>query len=380
MPTTASRTASFTPQIIGASEVYMQNKVNDLFFEGNPYLYLLKKKGRIKSGMWNVKHVIPMRQTPSDLPVTYADLDTIDFVRPDGPEAAEFTYGQYVLGIPWSEVQEADNFGPGQNVNVLQGYIDQKIDTAMKEWNYDLIHGNSQDALKFVGLEQGVAPYNHATAYDADNFSFATRRAAARQAVNTYGGILRAVNAGTGWENVSVSLDESYNDAPQYAAGDSTFRFGTNQVKSPALKALDRVIMACSWHESRPDCILSTHQPFLDYCNAYSQTIQYVKTGAAQQDADLGLPHVMHGGCMWGIDVDAASSGLIGDATAGGDAVYVLTMSTWNLLMQTGWNFELRKWLDVPQQMARVSALKARGFHYTDDPRKNGVLHGYNQA
>lgn len=376
---TATRTSTFTPRIAGATEQYIKDTVQDVVFNANVYMWLLKMKSRIEVGKWGHTHVVNMRQNKGAAPETGRHLDPVTFSIPDGPQSAKFEYGEYRKGISYSKSEAADNGGSSQQVDLIQERIDAEVLTFAEAVNYDLIHGNSSDSLKVLGLMQAVYPKDHIT-QGTTNAHVATR-VQMRQANNSYGDITRVASAGTGWENVSVNLDAS--DASSWTnQTDNIFALnGTNQAKSAALKALDNVFQyGCTYGKTKPNCILSTPRPWLDYQHSVVSTVRYA--GGTTDGADLGIPYIMHLGAMWGVDEQLAQLGTVGDADAvGGDIVMLLNMDFWHLKVEEGFYFDpSREWTQFPNQVADGTILLFRAFHECHNPRYQGVMFNYGAA
>jgi len=376
---TATRASSFTPRYVGATENYIKDQIQDLVFNANVYMWLLKMKDRVKVGNWGHTDVVGLRQTRTAAAQTGRHLDTVTFSVPDGPQAAKFEYGEYRKGIAYSKSEQADNGGSGKQVDLIQERIDAELLTFAEQINTDLIQGNASDSLKMLGLMQALTPEDHITV----NAELATR-AQMRQAATTYGDITRVASAGTGWENVSVALDTTANNtgAAWTANVDHVFGIKANNEKTKSLKALDNVMQyGCTYGKIKPNVILSTPRPWLDYQHAFSQLVRFVG-GDAKNEADLGVKYIMHNGCMWGVEEQLASTGLFADATtAGADMLAVLNTDFWNLKIEEGWYFDTsRDWSQFPDQVADGTILLFRGFHECINPRYNGILFNYGVA
>lgn len=376
---TATRTSTFTPRIAGATEQYIKDTVQDVVFNANVYMWLLKMKSRIEVGKWGHTHVVNMRQNKGAAPETGRHLDPVTFSIPDGPQSAKFEYGEYRKGISYSKSEAADNGGSSQQVDLIQERIDAEVLTFAEAVNYDLIHGNASDSLKVLGLMQALHPKTQITA-SASNAT----RVQMRQANNSYGDITRVASAGTGWENVSVDLDQSINAAltPAWTGTDNVFGLsGTNNAKSGSLKALDNVFQyGCTYGKTKPNCILSTPRPWLDYQNAVVQTVRYA--GGGTDGADLGIPYIMHLGAMWGVEEQMAALGTVGDATtAAADMIAVLNTDFWHLKVEEGFYFDpSREWTQFPNQVADGTILLFRAFHECHNPRYQGLMFNYGVA
>lgn len=369
---TATRASSFTPRYVGATEQYVKDQVQDLVFNANVYMWLLKQKGRVEVGKYGHTHVVGLRQTKTAAPETGRHLDPVTFSVPDGPQAAKFEYGEYRKGIAYSLSEQADNGGSTQQVDLVQERIDAELLTFAEAINYDLIQGNASDSLRMLGLMQAVYPKTHTGVADT------CVRSAMRNADNPYGDITRT--GSTGWENVAVSLATGANSGWTTSV-DHIFQLsGTNNAKSRSLKALDNVMQyGCTYGKIKPDCILSTPRPWLDYQHSVAQVVRYV---GGTGEGDLGIPYIMHNGAMWGVEEQLASTGTIGSATtASADMLMVLNTQFIKLCVEEGWYFDTsRDWSQFPNQVAEGTILLFRGFHECHNPRYQGVLFNYGVA
>ena len=369
---TATRTSTFTPQKVGAVERYIKDEVQDLVFTQNVYLWLMKQKGRIRVGKWGSELVVPFRSAKTAAPETGRHLDPVTFSIPGGPEAAKFTYGEYRKGISYSWSEMADNGGAMQQVDLIQERIDAELATFAEAINYDLIQGNASDALRMLGLMQGLHPKDHS------GVSATCSRANMRLANNSYGDITRT--GSTGWENVSIALDLTANSG--WSGTDNTFVLGTNNVRSPALKALDNAMLyGATYGKIKPNCLLSTPRPWMDYQHAFSQVVRYVNEG--KKEGDLGIPYIMHNGAMWGVDEALAATGTTtsDESTADADCIVGLNTDYWNLDIEEGAYFDpAREWTQLPNQVVEATILLFRGFHYTKNPRYSFIAFNYGVA
>ena len=266
----------------------------------------------------------------------------------------------------------ADNGGAMQQVDLIQERIDAELATFAEAINYDLIQGNASDALRMLGLKQGVSPKNHS------GVASTCSRANMRLANNSYGDITRT--GSTGWENVSVSLQTADNSG--WSGTDNTFVLGTNNVRSPALKALDNAMLyGATYGKIKPNCILSTPRPWMDYQHAFSQVVRYVNEG--KKEGDLGIPYIMHNGAMWGVDEALAATGTTtsDESTADADCIVGLNTDYWNLDIEEGAYFDpAREWTQLPNQVVEATILLFRGFHYTKNPRYSFIAFNYGVA
>ena len=379
---TANRTAStWTPQLIGALERFINDgNVEDLLIRNFLYYATLKANGRVKVGKWGHTQAVAVNQTNSGGVTWFNGMDTVSAPIPDGPQAGQAYRAQCAKGLSVTATEEADN-PQGSGVDLIEHRYNMEFLDFIKDLNATLITGNAADAKRPDGLEQAIYSKTNIT----NEPSTATVNQL-RQANNTYLGIARTASAGTGWENVSADFDQSVADALTGSTWDATtgiFGWGSNQNPTIALQALQNVNMACSDGDRTPDLFMSTRKPFQHYANLYPATLRYMVT-AQMPDGntiDIKAENIKYGGAVWGFSDEFASSGTNGsDATAGGDVLYLINTNQVQMLVEEGWNFGWRPFVDAINQMAKTGYIVWRGFHIYRNPRTCGVIFNYGQA
>lgn len=383
---TANRAAStWTPQLIGKTEEFFNSgAVEELLIRNYLFYYMLKSKGRVMVGDWGHTQTLSVNQTSHGGNTWFDHLDTISAPVLDGPQAASWYRAQCAKGFSYSATQEADN--KNGNVDLLGYNVDTFTQDFLKDFNLTLIRGQGSSSKQPEGLESAVFAEDHIT-----NSANLASTAAMRQAANTYGGIARTASGGTGWENVSVSLDASYNEG---LAGDTlTWTDGTDNifamasgVPSRTLRVLDNVIASCAdGGGAAPDLGLWTRRPFLDYVSMYPSTVRYALQSGATSEFNFQAENIKHGMMTIGWSDEFEHSGTNSGATtpdagSGGQLMYLLTTGSWNLLTESGWNFTSRPWVAAMNQLASTTYLVWRGFLICTNPRKNAVIFDYNVA
>lgn len=381
MAATANRTAStWTPQLIGALEKFVNDgNVEDLLIRKYLYYAMLKANGRVKTGTWGHTQAVAVNQTSTGGVTWFNGMDTIAAPIPDGPQAGQAYRAQCAKGLSVTATEEADNPAGGA-VDLIEHRYTMEFLDFLQDWNSVLITGNVADAKRPDGLEQAVAPY--------DNITVEPSTASVnqlRQAANSYLGIQRVASAGTGWENVSANFDQSEADALTGGTWDSStgiFALGTNSQPTIALRALQHVNAACSDGNWTPDLFMSTRKPFEDYATVYPQTLRYMVSGTMEneQTFDIKVDNIKYGRAIWGYSDEFAASGAVGNADAGADMLYLLNTDQIELLVEDGWNFGWRPFVDAINQMAKTGYIVWRGFHIFRNPRTCGVIFNYGQA
>lgn len=375
----ASRQSTWTPQFIGkAEEFFNSGVVEELLIRNYLYYFTLKGKGRVKVGEWGHTQTLNVNQTTTSGVTWFDHLDTIAAPVQTGPDVASWYRAQCAKGLTYSATQEADNKG-GQ-VDLLGYNVDTMVQDFLKDWNLSLINGAGSGSKQPDGLETALFAEDHAT-----NSAEIATTANMRQAANTYAGIARVASGGTGWENVSVTLDASINDGfvgPAWTDGTDNVFAMVSGVPSRAFKVLDNTIASCAdGGGGGPDIGLWTRRPFLDFKNMYPSTVRYTMTSGAAKEFNLEAETLKHGDMSIGWSDEFAHSGAGGaDAAAGGELMYLINSNTVCILTESGWDFASRPWLPAQQQLASSMYLVWRGFHIVTNPRKNAVIFDYNVA
>lgn len=353
--------------------------VQDIVFSENVFLEMLKEKGRIKERDYGPSIVVPVLDQKNSTAKAWSGLDTFATQVAVGPRNVEFTLANYVVSVT---VADEDRWRAAQNsdlarVELIESFFDQAILSLASIVNADLIGGNGTDSKKFLGLEQAVFAETHATA-DAVSAS----KAQARQAANVYG-ITRVLSGGTGWENVSLNW---VSGTPGTAgvlgssvAADQTFGWaqtGSSNQPNTAMRALDRLILLCSYGETRPDLLLMTMKPYQDLMSTGKGLQRYAATaGGGGTSADLGPARVYYGPCVVSYTEAAKASGVYSgqDAAAGSDMVYALRVDTWDFCVRRGQNFAWNGFIRAFNQFAEAGAFNLSGQLVCKNPRYNGV-------
>lgn len=376
---TSNRAAStWTPQLIGKTEEFFnQGSIEELLIRNNLFYYLLKMKGRVRQGEYGHTQTLTVNQTSHGGVTWFDHLDAIASPVLDGPQAASWYRSQCAKGFAYSATQEADN--KGGNVDLLAGEIEAFSADFLKDFNLTLIRGQGSSAKQPEGLETAIFAETH-----VNNSAEIATTSDMRQAANTYAGIARTASGGTGWENVSVSLDATDNTGYTGTAWtdgtDNVFAMASG-VPTRCLKVLDNVMASCAdGGGTVPDCGLWTRRPFMDYLSMYPSTVRYALQQGATSEFNFQAENIKHGqmSISWSDEFQHSGLGSNVDAAAGSELMYLLNTQTWNLLTESGWNFASRPWLPAQNQMASNTFVVWRGFLICTNPRKNAVVFDYN--
>lgn len=376
---TSNRTAStWTPQLIGKTEEFFNSgAVEELLIRNYLFYYMLKSKGRVMVGDWGHTQTLSVNQTSHGGNTWFDHLDTISAPVLDGPQAASWYRAQCAKGFSYSATQEADN--KNGNVDLLGYSVDTFTQDFLKDFNLTLIRGQGSSAKQPEGLETAIFSEKH-----VNNSAEIATTSDMRQAANAYGGITRSASTPTGWENVAVTLDATDNTGYTGSAWtdgtDNVFAISSG-VPTRCLKVLDNVIASCAdGGGAAPDLGLWTRRPFLDYVSMYPATVRYALQSGATSEFNFQAENIKHGSMTIGWSDEFQHSGLGSgvDAAAGGELMYLLTTGSWNLLTESGWNFQSRPWVAAMNQLASTTYLVWRGMLICTNPRKNAVLFNYN--
>lgn len=372
---TANRAAStWTPQLIGKTEEFFNSgAVEELLIRNYLFYYMLKSKGRVMVGDWGHTQTLSVNQTSHGGVTWFDHLDTIAAPVLDGPQAASWYRAQCAKGFSYSATQEADN--KNGNVDLLGYDVDTFTQDFLKDFNLTLIRGQGSSSKQPEGLETAV----HATDHITTTADLVTT-VQSRQTTSTYGGITRVASASTGWENVSVTLDVTQNSG--WTNGTENVFAMVSGAPSKCLKVLDNTLASCAdGGGSSPDLGLWTRRPFLDYVAMYPSTVRYALQSGATSEFNFQAENIKHGSMTIGWSDEFNHSGVgAANATSGCHLMYLLNTGSWNLLTESGWNFQSRPWVAAMNQLASTTYLVWRGMLICTNPRKNAVIFDYNEA
>lgn len=363
MATAARRSANFNDLYSSSIEKWMgSGKVEEVIFSANQLVWLLSKIAK-EVGKYGFEVVQPLMTTRNTGIGWFQYDDTLSIASFAGPEAAKFDMA--FLGGPLviTEQEEIENAEPYQMVNRLKFKFDQLMLSLAEEVNVAGFKGSGVNTKSIDGLEDIVV---------ADDDSGTTpnlTRAQATRANNIYGGIQRVAGGSTGWENYSIDLTTGSAATNSFASFTAT-----------AYQCLELLYAFCSRGAIRPDIILSSLTPYLDYHRLATANATYWREIDTLKGINLGHDNTKYRNAVWLYDESATMhADAAHDAPTGSDAVYVLNSSYLKMHVETGYDFALTPFQTPVDARISIGHVLWRGQVLSPNPRYLGVLHGYGQ-
>jgi len=273
-----------------------------------------------------------------------------------GPESAKFDMA--FLGGPLviTEQEEIENSEEHRRVNLLQFKFDQLMLSMSEEINLSGFRGSNVNSKAIDGLEDIF----FAGTDDATTYSSATRNEAS-QIDNTYGGIQRVVDSGTGWENYAINAED--NGFTTLAAGNTAYN------------ALERLYLYASRGAFRPDIIVSSLTPYLQIHNLMTANVTYERNVDSFQGVQLGHDNLKFRSAVWLYDEAATifdDAG--GDGGAGDDVVYLMNSSFMKMIVEQGYDFGLTDFDTPVDGRVSIGHVLWRGQILCTNPRYGACL------
>lgn len=110
-----------------------RNTLEDNVFSARPFQSWLKERGRVKMVSGGAKIVIPLIHGLNSTAGSYSGYDTIAITAQTGISAAEFPWRQYAVSVAISGLEEAQNSGREQVIDLLNGKVMQAEETAAEK-------------------------------------------------------------------------------------------------------------------------------------------------------------------------------------------------------------------------------------------------------
>lgn len=130
----------------------------DNVFNSNPFLYWLKAKNRIKMKSGGQSIVIPLMYADNSTVNTYSGYDTLDITPQEGISAAEYSWKQMAGSIAISGIEEAQNSGEEEVIDLLEAKVFQCEESIMAYMS-TMFHGagGGNGGKDWLSLQQLVA-------------------------------------------------------------------------------------------------------------------------------------------------------------------------------------------------------------------------------
>ena len=382
-PASRASSGALNSQAASTIDAYTK-KVHDIVRKEMLLVQLADKMDFYKVKQTSHHRIDNVVESEDSQATAFSGFDTLPNGAPKGSQGVYWDYKNYAAPVSWALTDDYDMNNPFTVVDQLEVKTYKALVGLGKRIDLDMVGGSVADSKKINGLEQMIAPFNPATAtavLNAKKWEF-------RQSTNTFGGVARAAFTadgvgGTNWENVSCNFKESVATELDDATITNNDRFGWNedvtfQQPTAAYQLFEHVYLMCTYGLDRPNLILSTTLPYEDYSRMGAPLIRYSRSGTDMSGMNLAFGDVGYKGADWGFSENFAATGLIGNATADMNMIYLLNTDTIELEVTEGCDFAATEWVPGQAQLASTMYVIWRGQFVCTDPRKNGVCFGYN--
>ena len=164
-------------------------KLEDNVFTARPLTYWLTSKDRIKKISGGAKIVVPIVHEQNSTVASYSGYDTIATTAQTGISAAEYSWKQLAGTISINGLEEAQNRGEAEIIDLLEGKIMQTEQTMSEKLNTMFFaNGTGNSNKDWLGLEHFVAT---------------------TPTTGTVGGINRATSGNEFWRNYVESTTKA---------------------------------------------------------------------------------------------------------------------------------------------------------------------------
>ena len=238
-------------------------KLTDNIFSARPLFYALTNGQTIRTVSGGAKIVVPIIYQANDTAKSYAGTETIDITAQTGITAAEYSWGQYASTVTINGLEEAQNNGEAQIIDLLEGKIFQTQESIIENMN-TMFHGDgTTKSTDWNGLENIV------------NDSALT--------ANALGGIDPSVSGNTFWKSQA-----------------------TTTTGALTLAKLATRYNSVSVGNDQPTIIISQADDYESYEALLTSNIRYTDTDMA----DAGFQNLMYKGAPWTFDA-ANTAGVV---------------------------------------------------------------------
>ncbi len=130
-----------------------RNTLEDNIFSARPFVAWLKRKDKIRTVKGGAKIVIPLIYAQNSTAGSYAGYDTIVTTAQTGISAAEYPWRQYAATISINGLEEKQNQGEEEVIDLLEGKIMQTEETiAEKMDQMFFLDGTGNASKDWLGL------------------------------------------------------------------------------------------------------------------------------------------------------------------------------------------------------------------------------------
>ena len=238
-------------------------KLTDNIFSARPLFYALTNGQTMRTVSGGAKIVVPIIYKANDTAKSYAGTETIDIAAQTGITAAEYSWGQYASTVTINGLEEAQNNGEAQIIDLLEGKIFQTQESIIENM-HTMFHGDgTTKATDWNGLENIV------------NDSALT--------ANALGGIDPSVTGNEFWKSQA-----------------------TTTTGALTLAKLATRYNSVSVGNDQPTIIISQADDYESYEALLTSNIRYTDTDMA----DAGFQNLMYKGAPWTFDA-ANTAGVV---------------------------------------------------------------------
>lgn len=139
-------------ELNSVTQTYFIPKLVDNIFASNAMFTRMKKKNYEKMD-GGTKIIQPLLYAQTSAAGRYSGADTLDTTPNDQITAAEFTWKQYYANITITRIDELQNSGKAQIVNLLKARVQAADKTLSNILGGDLFNDGTQDSKAFPGLK-----------------------------------------------------------------------------------------------------------------------------------------------------------------------------------------------------------------------------------
>jgi hypothetical protein len=132
---------------------------------------------------------------------------------------------------------------------------------------------------------------------------------------------------GDGLGNMSIDMNSNTGTISTGFGSENTFTLSSG-VPNKALRGLTHFFQMLTWGTTMPDLIISAPQPYEDYQNSAAGFLQYVRTGADAQAAELGFSTTSFKGAQWVQSDRCVTSGTVNTSVVNSASPYIFLLNT----------------------------------------------------
>jgi len=313
-------------------------KLTDNIFSARPLFYALTNGQTMRTVGGGAKIIVPIIYAGNGTADHYSGSEAIAVDPQAGITSAEYTWGQYAATVTISGIEEAQNNGEAQIIDLLEGKIFQTQETIIENMNAMFyqdgpIAGHATNATRWNGLKNIV---RHGVA-----------------ATDILGGIAPTAALGNTWWT------------SQHTATPTNSGTGGNIVNlTPALMAT--VYNNCSVGNDQPTIIITSQQAYEKYESLLTGQMRYTDTDMA----DAGFQNLLFKGAPITFDPQLST----GVVAADSQEMYFLNTKYLQLVRHSDVWFKPTPFVRPTNQDAVFSQILAYGQLTCSNRSRQGKL------